>query len=1177
MGCNSSKEIAKAKDPPTGPRLVQVPQFDQEIETVDTITSEPPKKTAKAKHPPTGFRVVQIHPDPVVSKTETDIDIIAIHGLDTKSPDTCKVGKARIFTCDWPAEMFESTKMARKRIQELARRLIDAIKRRDPPNNENRPILFIASCLGGIILVKALLDTIDNDPIRSSTRGVIFLATPFWGTAFDDIAHWARCALEVSARCGRKRLTSQDELIAGPTFDMSETVHSFSRLQKKEKYYVFTFYEKGLSNIYRKAIPSLPSGFSGSKVLVDKPSGTLPTEEHPIGLDRKHGLMNKFKGPEDEDYQTVAGKVEKYLELIREGTPFQRMDKELKKYYLSLNRLLIDRLFGHMLKMDNKPKAILSFLTKHQLMQSLIRIPILLDALCWTWDEFDFRKAPPQTMTAIYNTIASKLLKKDRETFSEYFAARYFVRKWKANEDLKFVDLTSGEEQCMKPSVFLGNKKYSARYDVVWRFVAGLLDSGRGPKEPERFFRILDQKPLDLLGIAHQRLFMNCLSETQSKFSLRSDIEGHLSKWLAFQCEVILEQGQRSLRESVITLATEIEFPENSLLDLLEGTDEEVMMVVFFSMKKRRQIQPQIMKIALSLLQITESNDVAMSIFALFRQERENLSEEHLDLLASYLEKKAHGDIINSAADTMRAFALPERICRRIIAKRSYKTFQAYGGVALRDQKLSKEILTDLIASLESEKKNIRRIASDVLSQQSDLLPEQITSITEKIKFCKDDIKLCSIKALGGQSHSLETFTGLLWTEASESSTRFTMAASEVLCRLSKFSEDLLDRIIIDLLPNRYLWAKIKACCCNRPGLSKKVLNALGTHLESPDYGLRCTALEILAKQADLSVSILDRIVGLLEDDSKKIEDDSKKIEDDKIMVKTAAIYAISCQSRLPIKTSLKIAAKFERDELPADFVLQAFEHQSNSPKEVLVRIASCIENQDSSIRRAAICALSSQSYLLHLPKILERVIKYIGDSNAEVREAAIKAVSVVRQPMLKTTFDKIAARINDPDEMVRLAVVGVLGQQKSLSNGILRSLVDLMNNPDSNVRWATLKTLADQETWPKAIRDKLALQVHCPQAFRGVSFDWMFNKLVEREEFHYNFLLGGLSKQNLRLLLLRTSRTHLAWYIENGMSHVEIGQSSKKPVLCVGSDIEAGMMSAREDAGIPPVAVLDS
>jgi HEAT repeat protein len=573
------------------------------------------------------------------------------------------------------------------------------------------------------------------------------------------------------------------------------------------------------------------------------------------------------------------------------------------------------------------------------------------------------------------------------------------------------------------------------------------------------------------------------------------------------------------------------------------------------------------MKIAISLLQKIQSSqrmqsgDLAISIFTLFRRQRAQLSEENLGLMVLYL-ADPNRDVRMSAADTIRGFALPDRICRDIIGSRRYDRFEGFEGIALRDQSMSKERLIGLIANLESRDDNLRRVASDVLSHQSDFLPEEVTSIMSKIGHQNIAVKCCSMNALRGQSRSLEMFTELLWTENNGRSKKVSQCALEVLHHLSNSSEDLIDRIITELLPKQNCWSIIKRYH-NRSRLPNKALNALETHLGSPDPGLRSGAIKLLAGQAELSVSILNKIVEQLEDDSS--------------MVRTAAVDAISHQPCLPIETAVKIAARFKKDKLPSKVVLQIFERQFNSPKEVLVEIARCIEDQDLSIRRAAIRALSGQSYLSDLSETFDKVTTCIEVSDAEVREGAIQTVSVGRPSMLDATFDTIATRMDDTNEKVRLAVVQVLGQKKNLPSKVLNTLVDMMSDADEKLQWATLKVLVDQSTWPGHIRQKIASQVYCSLALRGVSFDWMFNKLVKREEFHLNFLLGGLEKGLLRRLLLRTSRTQLAWYIQNNMSYIERGDGSKTPAPCVGVDIELGMISAREEAGIPSVAVFSS
>ncbi|KAJ4111452.1 hypothetical protein NW768_011805 [Fusarium equiseti] len=230
-----------------------------------------------------GVKLVQVSP-PVKGpedthtppQTDIGIDIIAIHGLDTASPQTWEFKKddgqrinwladkhmlpaevpgTRIFTCDWPAELLETKDSVSLRIEELALSLLQGIL--GSSRQRSRPILFIASCLGGIILMQALVETKDEyASIREATRGVIFLATPFRGTSFQEVAMWALPGLRVRAAVRGKEVSKLLDYLNAPTFDLTRLVGKFTRLCKSpdhEGFQVFTFYETGYTNLATQA------------------------------------------------------------------------------------------------------------------------------------------------------------------------------------------------------------------------------------------------------------------------------------------------------------------------------------------------------------------------------------------------------------------------------------------------------------------------------------------------------------------------------------------------------------------------------------------------------------------------------------------------------------------------------------------------------------------------------------------------------------------------------------------------------------------------------------------------------------------------------------------------------------------------------------------------------------
>ncbi|KAF5231960.1 hypothetical protein FAUST_8969, partial [Fusarium austroamericanum] len=351
-------------------------------------------------------------------------------------------------------------------------------------------------------------------------------------------------------------------------------------------------------------------------------------------------------------------------------------------------------------------------------------------------------------------------------TFQEYFAARYFVRHWTEKQEKREMQYTLFEKKSTRvvhPIDFLQKHKYDAGYDIMWRFVAGLLD-GADEYQSAPFFKEIEKEPADLLGPTHQRLVMHCLSEATSlPDEIRGSRERRLAEWVLFEIDYTGSS----------TLVRESELPDRVLCDVLSISEKK--RVVLEALGSSERVFSH--SITTALTQLLEDKDSSVRFHAAEAIGKQSILSDTTVAALMELFKDEDSRIRSSAAEAIgRKSTLSDTTVAALVElfKDEDSSIRSSAAEAIGNQStlsdttvaalsiLSDTTVAALMELFKDEDNIIRYLAAEVIGNQSTLSDTTVAALMELFKDNDSSIRSSAARAIGNQSTLSDTTVAAL-------------------------------------------------------------------------------------------------------------------------------------------------------------------------------------------------------------------------------------------------------------------------------------------------------------------------------------------------------------------------------------------------------------------------------
>ncbi|KAH8769426.1 hypothetical protein F5882DRAFT_412104 [Hyaloscypha sp. PMI_1271] len=227
---------------------------------------------------------------------------------DEKGPG-CALKTARIMSWGYDADIVKLVGAAgQNRVMDHARNLLGALEDVREGSAANRPLIFIAHSLGGLVVKAALLRAFSSpEPgfkkTLECTRGIAFLGTPHYGSDKADLAHLLLNWVNLIRPTDRDivRVLERDSEVNTNIRDEFYEMLRATNLDHKEPSVLVCFYEEKPMSVAGKTF-----------FVVTKDSAKLGGYKQ-RGISGDHSSMTKYASQNDPGYKSVVAAIKRWM------------------------------------------------------------------------------------------------------------------------------------------------------------------------------------------------------------------------------------------------------------------------------------------------------------------------------------------------------------------------------------------------------------------------------------------------------------------------------------------------------------------------------------------------------------------------------------------------------------------------------------------------------------------------------------------------------------------------------------------------------------------------------------------------------------------------------------------------------------------------------------------------